>query len=337
MKLNDFFNQTTKPSKRTKQVISIGNETKENALKLTIQELQKDIQRLQAVEQDAATLQKRFNEANGLLKNLEEREQTVQAQKVMINDAIQQGDALRDKNTVLETEIGDVKSQFAVQTSTLSTAQENNLGLNNTIGTLTIQMNAIQQDEKSLTADLNRIKDESEITRDRIKALQQQKIEHQETALKLQDKYTEGQRKNSETTKQVMYWQIVANGLQEEKEDLENTHHMLTAWASTLEADNTEKKGAVKVTQTELKKLQGAVGSMTTNIDGLIQENKKLNSFNVVLKKELARPKYMSMGAISMREGFKMPLASINIRTKNLGNGAPTLLKFKAKEQDHDN
>ena len=147
-------------------------------------------------------------------------------------------------------------------------------------------------------------------------------------------KYIEGQRKNSEVTQQATYWKRLANTLQEEKEELENTRYMLKTWASTVEAENVEKKGAVRVTQGELKKLRGTVGTMTMNIDGLIQENKELSSFNSALKNELSRPKYMSMAAIDRSEGFKLPTGGY--RKHFLGNSKPTLLKFK-REDTHDN
>jgi len=116
--------------------------------------------------------------------------------------------------------------------------------------------------------------------------------------------------------------------------ELENTRHMLTTWASNVEADNIEKKGAVKIKQSELKKLRGTVEHMTTNIDGLILENKELSSFNSALKNELARPKYMSMAAIERSSGFKLPTGGY--RKHFLGNSKPTLLKFK-REDNYDN
>jgi len=338
MKLNEFFNQTSKPSRRPTKVISIrGNEDVEAALQVTVQELKTEVQRLKVVEQDGVVVQNKLSAADRQLNTLDKREQAVQAQKVMLNDAIQQGDVLRDENTVLEVEIANVKGQFAGQASTLRIAQENNLDLNNTLGTQTTQVTVLQQEAKSLIADLSTSKNESVINRDRVQNLQQQKIDNDELFLELQENYKEEQRRNSETTQQAVYWQRVANSLQEKQDQLENTHKLLTTWASTLEADNTEKKGVAKVNKTELTKLRGAIGTMTMNIDGLIHENKTLSSFNTELKKELARPKYMSMGAIAIKEGFKMPLATINFRTKSLGTSAPTLLKFKEKEEGYAN
>ena len=41
----------------------------------------------------------------------------------------------------------------------------------------------------------------------------------------------------------------------------------------------------------------------------------------------------MSMAAIASKEGFVMPNGKENIRTHNLGNYKPTMLKFKKKEE----
>ena len=44
------------------------------------------------------------------------------------------------------------------------------------------------------------------------------------------------------------------------------------------------------------------------------------------------KPRFMSQGAIAKNEGFVLPIGKENIRTQNLGNSAPKLLKFKPKE-----
>ena len=61
------------------------------------------------------------------------------------------------------------------------------------------------------------------------------------------------------------------------------------------------------------------------------------NDYNRILRKDLDKPRYLSMGSIAAREGFKMPQGKENIRTHNLGNSAPKLLKFKAEGVNHDN
>ena len=85
----------------------------------------------------------------------------------------------------------------------------------------------------------------------------------------------------------------------------------------------------------KLNKLTTLVSDMGKTINDLTSDKDYLSQVNAALKKELAKPKFMSMGAIAKREGFVMPTGKENIRTKYLGNSAPTLVKFKTKEENN--
>ena len=71
---------------------------------------------------------------------------------------------------------------------------------------------------------------------------------------------------------------------------------------------------------------------MGNTIQELMQELSYVNSVNAEFRKELSTPRYTSMGAIAAKEGFVIPIAKENLRTKFLGNSSPTLLKFREKE-----
>ena len=79
---------------------------------------------------------------------------------------------------------------------------------------------------------------------------------------------------------------------------------------------------------------QKVITDMRKNLDDIITEMSYVTKLNKQYKEELARPKFMSMGAIAKTEGFVMPQGKENIRTHNLGNSGPTLLKFKPKEEE---
>jgi len=71
----------------------------------------------------------------------------------------------------------------------------------------------------------------------------------------------------------------------------------------------------------------------TRNLD-LTKFTEQLSKIIVEQKKLLATAGYLSQGAIGRKEGFNMPFAKENIRTVNLGNSAPTMLKFKETSND---
>ena len=87
--------------------------------------------------------------------------------------------------------------------------------------------------------------------------------------------------------------------------------------------------------QTEIQKLQNKVNGLTGQIASLLEDNRYLVGLSADLKKELAKPRFMSVAAIERSEGFKMPMGGT--RTHFLGQGKPTLLKFKTGGSTNDN
>ena len=76
---------------------------------------------------------------------------------------------------------------------------------------------------------------------------------------------------------------------------------------------------------------------MGDTIDSLMKERNFIQQENAKYREELSRPRFLSMGSIMAREGFSMPTGQENLRTKYLGTGRPTLLKFKKSGESNDN
>ena len=78
--------------------------------------------------------------------------------------------------------------------------------------------------------------------------------------------------------------------------------------------------------------LEHTIKDMGVTIEDLVKEISYLSAINREYRKEIMKPRFMSQGAIAKSEGFTIPIGNENIRTQNLGNSAPKLLKFKPKE-----
>ena len=245
----------------------------------------------------------------------------------LLEAEVKQGDTLREDNQLLKGQIRDVEGQLGIQEAVLEQSKKNNLALGNNSDMLNRQLKEIQTEEALLRTKLEESLQQTSASINSLGEMQNRLEYKHKMFSEIEVKYKEGQRKTSDLIQQSNYWKTVANTLQEENDELDKTRSMLRSWASEVDAENQEKRGAVKVTQAELTKLRGTVAMMTANIDGLIQENKDVSSMNSDLKAELARPKYLSMSAIERSEGFKLPMGGF--RKHFLGNSKPTLLKFK--------
>lgn len=335
MKLNDFFSKNPKPSLPNKKVIMVTNEANEKKLLDQISVLQVEAERLDILYDKNAKLRSKLTAVQGRL------DLVIQAEKELINTngrlqiATDEGDVFRSENQRLTNELKELTRQLGVKEAILEQSQNNNLELNLTAENAIARLEDLQIEDTSLRKNLE---ESLQQTKTSLNHLNQMRIKLEDNTKVVQEtevKYKEIQHKNNELIKKVNYLTSVANTLQEEKDGLEQTRHMLKELATNVRADNLEKTGAIKITQAELIKLRKVVEIMTTNIDGLIQENKTLTSFNAALKTELSKPKFMSMASIARKEGFKMPTNKENVRTKFLGNAAPTLLKFKVKEENN--
>ena len=87
MKLNDFFDKSSKP-KTPNKIITVVNEIRENELKGQVSELENEIKRLQVVEVERDS----FN-------------QRMQAAEIQLNETIEINEQLSYEKVLLEEEI----------------------------------------------------------------------------------------------------------------------------------------------------------------------------------------------------------------------------------------
>jgi chromosome segregation ATPase len=135
-----------------------------------------------------------------------------------------------------------------------------------------------------------------------------------------------------ETRDVANFWKCEAEEATLQIEQLTELERRLRQWVSDCEVSINKNKSSNENTTNKNEGLQQTVAEMGNTIDELMQELSYVNAVNSEFRKELSTPRYMSMGAITAKEGITMPLLKENLRKKFLGNSAPTLLKFKHKE-----
>ena len=146
----------------------------------------------------------------------------------------------------------------------------------------------------------------------------------------------EVKKQNNKLRDEINFWEQDSKNVSEQLKESMQIENKLRKWVTDLEtegAKNTTIKGGLSK---NLDSVKSTVTDMSKVIEGLVTENNYLRMLNRDFIKELSKPRYLSMGAIAKREGFKMPQGKENLRTRNLGNAAPTLLKFK-QESSHGN
>jgi predicted nucleic acid-binding Zn-ribbon protein len=143
---------------------------------------------------------------------------------------------------------------------------------------------------------------------------------------------TKFRREVSELRDAASFWQTEASEASIRIEQLEELESRLRNWISDCEVSISKSEAKSGGASKDNEGLTQTVAEMGGTINDLMQELTFVNSLNTEYRKEIAKPRYASVGAIASKEGFAMPLAKENIRIKNLGNSSPTLLKFREKE-----
>ena len=144
----------------------------------------------------------------------------------------------------------------------------------------------------------------------------------------------EVRKQNKEFRDEITYWEKEAKEISVQLEQALNVENNLRTWVTKLEHEEATNKTIKGDLDKNINTMEKTVSEMGSVIEGLVKENTYLRGVNREFRKQLAKPRYMSMGSIAQKEGFKMPQGKENIRTKYLGNASPTLLKFKAKGED---
>lgn len=146
----------------------------------------------------------------------------------------------------------------------------------------------------------------------------------------------EVKKQNRELRDAIDFWEKESRATSVQLKESVQVENKLRKWVTNLEAEGTKNTSIKGGLAKNVDSLKSTVAEMGTVIEGLLSENNYLRFVNTDFRKKLSKPRYLSMGAIAKREGFKMPQGMENIRTQNLGNATPTLLKFK-QESSHGN
>ena len=336
MKLNDFLAKSNKPLPKQTRTISFVNETKETELNSQIASLETEVQRLHDMEDQYTKMLSRIEVLNEHISGSQSREDSLTEQITFLEADVQRGEQMKQERDELEESIKSLKSQHSAQSNTLDIAQKANIKLSTDYQKVQGQVESLQNENASLLELSQTATQQSTDNKNELEDIKKQLAEISEVFSSTQVKYKQEAKKNNELSRDLSHWQRVANTLQEEKDDLDNTRTMLQSWAQAVEADYQNSTEIGRVNKSEIQKMRKTISTMSEQIVELIEENKYLAQQNSDFKDELARPKYMSVSSIERSAGFKMPRGGQPKGKNWLGNGTPTLISFKREAENGD-
>ena len=311
MKLNNFFEKRTARNV-TKKIISFNNEKKENELQQKINVLETELNRLKDIETRSDQLVNSnnvfMNEKSGYLKEIDNQHSEIEDLKLYISN-------LEPKATAMEDAVKSSKEHQDALNQAKSELQQ-------------VKNSRLQQDKNIHMLSKERSEFQLEL-KNVEKKYEVEKMTHK----KIHDSYQHLKKEYENVlgfSKENSKINIEAkNKIRDLERELNFLKPMIIGLRKQLaKADSNEVE--LKEWLTSLKEEIQANG--TGDYDFTFR---KLN--DLILdhyrryKKELEKPRYMSMESIARKEGFRIPgiAAAKNYNKLHLGNAKPTLLKFK--------
>ena len=336
MKLSNFYNKDSSPKRQatqTKFTLSNGRlefELKEEQTKNL--ELQKRCTEL-LNEQDE--LNGKINilteQSSSIAHDLEGATQTLQLKESSYKDAQQKSELV----PVLQDQIKELNANNDNFNNIFETAQRNSMQQQADLERVTQERDMFNNEKTQTVAELEQRR--KDVLSFQAKADEfKEKFEGIQTVMEtLKSEYKEIQHSRNIVWDQAAYWEGKAKEFYERVQSIENVEIKLRQWIEDLQVDSSEAQHVSKNAKQKIAKLTALVSDMGKTITDLTSDKDYLSQMNSALKKELAKPKFMSMGAIARKEGFKMPTNKESMPMQILGNTAPTLLKFKVKEENN--
>ena len=332
MTLRDFCKKSKSTKPLTKFVLQ--NDAAENKYKTQLDELNTQLEHYRNIEAERDLAVKRAASTKETLKSERQETSLIRESITGLHKTIQDQSSALDKIPNLEEERRAYKGQLGLKTSELDIMTKR----------------AVEQSQ-----DLSRLKNQLEITKSEYNTLETSAKEA--ISLKrsiavdfeaVSNKNKELQSFTDETSKinkelaeknNSLIHLTNSNDVQNKElviqlEELKTVENKLRKWMGNMETKYSNTTSSKNSLENKVFTQQKVITDMRKNLDDIITEMSYVTKLNKQYKEELARPKFMSMGAIAKTEGFVMPQGKENIRTHNLGNSGPTLLKFKPKEEE---
>ena len=335
MKLNDFVHKKPIVRQSSTQFI-IENEAKEQKYQDQINALDLELGRYKNLEAERDLAIRKLEVEKDKARTLEQENSNLSQEIISLKTTIANQEEFLEKIPHVEEEARAAKGQLSDKQNELNSIVEKSMEQSRRLSALGSQVDSLMSENKQLSFDNVQFKaDKVSAEEERKQVLEQnQKIETFANETSKINK--EVRKQNKELRDEVTYWEKEAQDVALQLEKALEIEQTLRGWITKLELEEATNKTITGGLDKNLVAIKETVKEMGITIEGLVKENNYLRGINREFRKHLSKPRYMSMGAIARKEGFKMPQGKENIRTKYLGNASPTLLKFKAKEEDSD-
>lgn len=333
MKLNSFYDKKLPVSTKASSPMFVTNEVREQELMQQIRVLESKIKQYEEgiIEHDRMRGEAKSDriERERVTRQLEETLDTIRVQET----ALEPLDKLKDENRDYKERINGLESLNKNLSGTLHQAQENSKDLNNDMGIIKKQNKVYQEKIEDWSIRVEEAESIAKKLRDMNERFDAARRDAEVKSSTVESQFKDMKNSIEQLDSERNFWKVSSQSYEDQLNELGRVDDQLRTWTLKLEDQLGEGQSNSKKDKSKITKLNKTIKEMVEVIGDLTDHNNYLIDFNTALKVELSKPKYVSTGSV---QGEKFPLVRENIRTKQLGTGKPTLLKFRPKGDEND-
>jgi len=335
MKLSDF-GKRPKSSSRNQSKIVLENVASEKKLLAQIDELNQELGKYRNIEAERDSAMQRRTVLEEEITSVRTELSLVDEKTNGLEEQIKYLEEQNSKIPKLEEISRDARGQLNSTKNELDLMTKKALSQSQDLNKLQTQLEATISDNKLLaTENITAVRAKVDINAENesLKTTNEELKSFTNETSKINKKLVE---ETKDLKDQVNYWEVESKELSVQIEESKLVQNKLREWVNKLELETSKSNTSKSALGKEVNTLKSTISDMNKTLDDMVKEMTYLRLINREYRKELSKPRFMSMGAIMKAENFTMPQGKENIRTHNLGNAAPTLLKFKPqKEESH--
>ena len=332
MKLRDF-NKKSSSFRPTQNKLVINNDAAETKYKAEIQELNSQLGRYRRMEAERDEAVSKFNSIEETLKS--ERFEADKNRELILG--LEKDKSVLFKTTeripALEEDLRAAKGLAGMKESELDEITKKAFEQSRDMSLLKSKLYSITIDHEKSSLEAKEAISIKQSTDADFEAISNKNEKIQSFATETSKINKELIEENKTLRDWANYKDIENKELAIQLEELKSVETKLREWMGKMENKDSQTTSSKTSLEKKVSTQQGIITDMSKTLDDMIKELAYLTKINSGYRSELAKPTYTSMSAIASQEGFVMPNGKENIRTKNLGNYKPTLLKFKKKEE----
>ena len=333
MKLRDFNKKSGSSNRPSSNKIILNNDAADARHKAVIDDLNTQLGHYRRIEAERDESVSKLNSIEDTLKS-ERLEADINREKIVeLEQEKNNLSSMTEKIPELEEDLRTAKGLAGVANSELDTMTKRALEQSKELSLVKSELDSINNNYDKLSIEAKEAISRKQSTDADFEAISNKNKELQSFT----DETSKINKRVIEENKTLRDWanykDVENKELLVQLEELKIIETKLREWMGKMETKDSNTTLSKNSLENKVSTQQKVITDMSNTLDDMMKEITYIAKLNREYRKELAKPTYTSMSAIASQEGFVMPNGKENIRTHNLGNYKPTMLKFKTKEE----